>query len=193
MTPSYLTYALAGAAFTLLVAAFVRAWHFDRLRANRARQALLKTRESHDRGWHAHKDKLTWASRVVDSINDEVSEEIDESLMKRLSDHERLALEGAVRAQERINKLELTISNITSGIAEFDSRMRLLDDKIRFCEDNLLSWGGPMNELIVQVNGIESANEEALVTLATMFELRKDIEETEREISKVLSIFDTGE
>ena len=50
-----------------------------------------------------------------------------------------------------------------------------------------------MNELIVQVNGIESANEEALVTLATMFELRKDIEETEREISKVLSIFDTGE
>ena len=71
--------------------------------------------------------------------------------------------------------------------------MRLLDDKIRFCEDKLLSWGGPMNELIVQVNGIESANEEALVTLATMFELRKDIEETEREISKVLSIFDTGE
>ncbi len=95
MTPTYLTYALGGAAFTLLIAAFVRAWQFDRIRAMRAREALLKTRESHDRGWHAHKDKLTWAGRVVDSINEEVADEIDEALLQRLSDHERNALQGS--------------------------------------------------------------------------------------------------
>ena len=192
MTPTYLTYALGGAAFTLLIAAFVRAWHFDRIRANRARQALLKTRESHDRGWHAHKDKLAWAGRVVDSINEDVSNEIDEALLQRLSDHERRAMQGAVRAQERMNKLEGAINSVAASIGDLDSRLSSMDGQIRFCEDKLLSWGDPLNDLIAQVNGIEGTNEDARATLATIAEMRDDIEETEREISNVLSIFNMG-
>jgi chromosome segregation ATPase len=192
MTPTYLTYALGGAAFTLLIAAFVRAWHFDRIRAMRAREALLKTRENHDRGWHAHKDKLTWAGRVVDSINEEVSAEIDEVLLERLSDHDRKTLQGAVRAQERMTKLEGAINSVGGSIGEQDSRLSRMDSQIRFCEDKLLSWGDPLNNLITQVNNIEGSNEDARVTLATIAEMRDDIEETEREISKVLSIFNMG-
>ena len=192
MTPTYLTYALGGAAVTLLIAAFVRAWHFDRIRATRARKALLKTREVHDRGWLAHKDKLTWASRVVDSINEDVSNEIDEALLQRLSEHERSALQGAVRAQERMKKLEQAINSVAVSIGDFDSRLSSMDGQIRFCEDKLLSWGDPLNDLIAQVNGIEGANEDARTTLATIAEMRDDIEETEREISNVLSIFDMG-
>ena len=192
MTPTYLTYALGGAAFTLLIAAFVRAWHFDRIRAMRAREALLKTRESHDRGWHAHKEKLTWAGRVVDSINEEVADEIDEALLQRLSEHERAALQGAVRAQERMTKLEGAINSVAGSIGDLDSRLSRMDGQIRFCEDKLLSWGDPLNDLITQVNNIEGANEESRVTLSMIAEMRDDIEETEREISKVLSIFDMG-
>ena len=192
MTPTYLTYALGGAAFTLLIAAFVRAWHFDRIRAVRAREALQKTRESHDRGWHAHKEKLTWAGRVVDSINEEVADEIDEALLQRLSDHERNALQGAVRAQERMTKLEGAINSVAGSIGDLDSRLSRMDGQIRFCEDKLLSWGDPLNDLITQVNNIEGANEESRVTLSMIAEMRDDIEETEREISKVLSIFDMG-
>ncbi|SVB68553.1 uncharacterized protein METZ01_LOCUS221407 [marine metagenome] len=158
----------------------------------RAREALLKTRESHDRGWHAHKDKLTWAGRVVDSINEEVADEIDEALLQRLSDHERRALQGAVRAQERMTKLEGAINSVAGSIGDLDSRFSRMDGQIRFCEDKLLSWGDPLNNLITQVSNIEGANEESRVTLSTIAEMRDDIEETEREISKVLSIFDMG-
>ena len=123
MTVGTITLVLGGATASMFVSLVGRMWNHDRQFAKRASMALLETEGSAQSTVEDVKDELMRTKGKIEEIEEDALEEIGESVLRRLTDHDVRVIEESLTARNTTEDLERGASSFGNQIDTLLSAM----------------------------------------------------------------------
>ena len=147
-----ITLVLGGATASMLASLVGRLWHHDRRLSRRASIALEDTRGSADSTVEDFKTDLMKTKERIEEIEETALEEIGDSVMKRLDEHDLRVIEGSLTTRTTTDDLEngvssfgIQIGNLLSAIGENRARAEKSRERLDSVATSISNMGSSVN------------------------------------------------
>ena len=160
MTVGTITLVLGGATASMFVSLVGRMWNHDRQFAKRASMALEETEGSAQSTVEDVKDELMRTKGKMEEIEEDALEEIGESVLRRLTDHDVRVIEESLTARNTTEDLERGASSFGNQIDALLSAMEencIRAEKSRKEMDSVATSISDMGSTVQGFSGIAEA------------------------------------
>ena len=186
MTVGTITLVLGGATASMFVSLVGRMWNHDRQFSRSASIALAKTEGVGKSNIESHNDDLLRTVGRIEEIEEDALEEIGESIMKRLTNHDVRVIEESLTARNTTEELERGVSSFENQIEDLVSAIGGNWKRAEKSRQNLDSVATLISDMGSKVQGFSKIAEAFGIINETVSENRTEISTIDEGLSKVI-------